>query len=367
MEKDPNKMIKDLQGITSEEIEFLPKQNLRENKLFQSMLVPVKNKVGLYSNLFKINLNKSFIYYLYAISFTPEIDNRNIKAKLSLIKDADEQIKGILLDYLHTGDMIFSKVDHTENIIQANVTDKVTKIEYTIILKKTNEVINVNDKSAQISSSSKILLELIIKQILKANPYLDFYKNLFVKKNEKQVIPGKNFQVDFFPGYTTSIVNTDFGLYLNVQIKNKILSNVTCLELIKHKSVKGISQAENNQQIKDFFIRRSIRATYAKRNYRIDDISFDRNPANTTFNWKGKTITIYNYYEVAHKIKIKDKTQPLFVQKSLDKDNKPDFIYLIPELCLLSGIDDDMIQDRDFMKNLATYTKFSPSGKNFFN
>ena len=48
---------------------------------------------------------------------------------------------------------------------------------------------------------------------------------------------------------------------------------------------------------------RSFKVSYAKRNYRIDDIIFDRSPKTQTFNYEGKTINLIDYYEIAHNIK----------------------------------------------------------------
>ena len=196
---------------------------------------------------------------------------------------------------------------------------------------------------------------------MKANPYIDFYKNLYVKNNEKKSVSGTGFKVDFYPGYTTSIVNTQNGIYLNVQLKNKILSTASCLQLLQEKTEKGLLSA-NASALREFFITRTVRTTYAKRNYKVDEICFDKNPTNTTFNYNGKNISLFNYYQVAHKITIKDKKQPLFVMYREDEEGKTQSIYLIPELCSLAGIDDDMVKDRDFMKNLAELTKFKPHG-----
>lgn len=364
MEKDPNKMFKELKGKESQDITFLKKPDLNKSKKFQSLIVK-KNPVPIYCNLFKMKITKNSIYYQYSITITPEIEARNARAKLFLIKKADDQIREKLGYYLHTGDTLFSPILMDDDVLEAFVKDEKLNIDYSILIKKTKEVINVNDNAAY-HPNSKILLELIIKEILKLNPNIEFYKNLFVKKNEKKVITGSGFKVDFFPGYTTSIVNTELGLYLNVQIKNKILSTASCLELIDQKTDKKANKAVNFAYIKEYFLGRALRTIYSKRNYRVDDIAFDKNPSNTTFNWNGKNISIFNYYEVSHKIKIKDKNQPLFVQNNIDNDGKLTTLYLVPELCLLAGIDDDMVKDRDFMKNLANETKFKPDGKIFF-
>ena len=69
-----------------------------------------------------------------------------------------------------------------------------------------------------------------------------------------------------------------------------------------------------------------------------------------------------NYYKSAYGVEIKYSDQPLFESEVTGPDRKPLTIYLVPELCLLAGIDDSMIANRDFMSELAQETKFVPKG-----
>ena len=65
-------------------------------------------------------------------------------------------------------------------------------------------------------------------------------------KNEKKTIGGKNKgknegkdgSVNFYPGYTTSFMEAEGGNYLNVTLKNKILSTQTILEFLKENKYK---------------------------------------------------------------------------------------------------------------------------------
>lgn len=47
-------------------------------------------------------------------------------------------------------------------------------------------------------------------------------------------------------------------------------------------------------------------------------------------------------------------------------EGKDQIIFLVPELCLLTGIDDSLIENRDFMIELANETKFTPKRKYCF-
>ena len=179
-------------------------------------------------------------------------------------------------------------------------------------------------------------------------------------KNQKQVISGKNGSVNFYPGYTTSFMETEGGNYLNVTLKNKILSTETILEFLDYYKYKD---KENQDYIKDLLIGRSFKVKYAKKNYVIDNILFDRNPQKQDFNYENKTTTLKEYFEIKYKIKIQEPSQPLLVVKRKDAEGKDINLYFVPELCYLAGLDDEFIKDRDFMKKLATYTKLTPQDR----
>ena len=74
----------------------------------------------------------------------------------------------------------------------------------------------------------------------------------------------------------------------------------------------------------------------------------------------GKTKTLEEYYKEKYKINIKDLTQPLIVVKKKDAQGKDFDLYFVPEMCYLAGLDDEFLKDREFMKNLANYTKLDP-------
>ena len=90
----------------------------------------------------------------------------------------------------------------------------------------------INQNDLEKDPLTKQFIEMLIRDILRGNPNLDFYKGLFVLKNQKKTIEGKYGSVNFFPGYTTSFVETENGNYLNVTLKNKILSTETVYDYI---------------------------------------------------------------------------------------------------------------------------------------
>ena len=145
------------------------------------------------------------------------------------------------------------------------------------------------------------------------------------------------------------------GSFLNVTLKNKILSIDTVLEYLEQHNY---NDKRNQKKIKDDLIGRSFKVGYAKRNYTINDIDFQKDPENTTINRDGHSMNLLNYYKVAHNIEIQKKKQPLIVVRNNDTN-----IYFIPELSYLGGLDDSAVKNGQFMKELANYTKLKPELK----
>ena len=180
-----------------------------------------------------------------------------------------------------------------EKILTCDIFSKKTaKIKYTITFQP-----NCNERIIKELGNdplTKQFIELLIKDILHANPDLDFYKGVFIlNSNKKEINNSENkkiYPVYFYPGYSTSFMETEDGYYLNVTLKNKIFSVKNILEYLKQNNYKD----KNNQSmIKKSLIGKSFKVDYAKRNYIIDDISFDRNPKNQLCtNYEGATVSL---------------------------------------------------------------------------
>lgn len=84
---------------------------------------------------------------------------------------------------------------------------------------------------------------------------------------------------------------------------------------------------------------------YNKRTYRIDDIDFDKNPMSTFHLRKeDREITYLEYYQKRYKVDRINPSQPLLVSRPSRRDvNRGDDqpVYLIPELCGMTGLSDD--------------------------
>ena len=341
------------------EIKYQAKPTIKRDKL--PYLKPGEKEI--YVNLFKIKINKPLKLFQYPYSVSPEIDAADLRIRNKLFKYAGigtkkdrKRLKDFYGECFISGDSLYgmNEVKESKTFNCKLYLDGETEYTITIQPKANQRTINQNDLDKD--PLTKQFIEILIQDILRANPNLDFYRGLFVLKNQKKVIDSKNNgSVNFYPGYTTSFMETESGNYLNVTLKNKILSTDTVLEFMEY-----YDYTNNQAQVKKKLIGRSFKVSYAKKNYIIDDISFDRDPKSHNFMHDGKTKTLEEYYKEKYKINIKDLTQPLIVVKKKDAQGKDFDLYFVPEMCYLAGLDDEFLKDREFMKNLANYTKLDP-------
>eukprot|EP00358_Blepharisma_japonicum_P006832 CAMPEP_0202941208 /NCGR_PEP_ID=MMETSP1395-20130829/1335_1 /ASSEMBLY_ACC=CAM_ASM_000871 /TAXON_ID=5961 /ORGANISM="Blepharisma japonicum, Strain Stock R1072" /LENGTH=315 /DNA_ID=CAMNT_0049636231 /DNA_START=425 /DNA_END=1368 /DNA_ORIENTATION=- len=102
-----------------------------------------------------------------------------------------------------------------------------------------------------------------------------------------------------------------------------------------------------------------VMASYANyKCYRIDGIDIEENPT-SDFNGQGGPITYKDYYLQKHSIKIKNLGQPLILTKVKWRDEEIT-IKLIPELCRLTGLSDEMRADFRVMSDIAIHTRLQP-------
>ena len=272
----------------------------------------------IYVNLFKINIKKPLKLFQYPYKVTPEIDAADLRIRNKLFRYAGigekkerKKLKDFYGECFISGDSLYgmNEVKEAKTFSCKLYLDGLT--DYTISIQPKANERTINEKDLEKDPLTKQFIEILIQDILRANPNLDFYRGLFVLKNQKKVLNSKNNgSVNFYPGYTTSFMETESGNYLNVTLKNKILSTDTVLDYLKYFKYEN---KKNHQRLKNDLIGRSFKVSYAKKNYIIDDISFDRDPNKQDFMYNGKAITLKDYYLDKHKIKINDLTQPLLI------------------------------------------------------
>ncbi len=107
---------------------------------------------------------------------------------------------------------------------------------------------------------------------------------------------------------------------------------------------------------------------YNKKTYRIDDVDFDQNAMSSFTKKDGSSITYWQYYESVWKEKIggsiRDRQQPLLVSTPKDRDKRRGDVHnimLLPEICHMTGLTDEMRTDYKIMEALSEHTRKAPT------
>jgi len=337
-------------------INFLSKPKINANELKY-----ILNSKKVYVNLFEIKMKKQITLYQYPYTVNPPIGSTNILIRNKLFKYSNKKLKEIFGDFFISGDCLFSMKEIKESKAVTLSLYLNGKFNYTIEFNNFENKRIIEQNEIRKDPLSKQFIEMIIKDILLSNPKLDFYKDVFFIKCHKKTIETKNASISFYPGFATSFVETDSGNYLNVALKNKIIPNETIHDYLNQYKYNNNKEIQN--EIKRDLKSRSFKVSYAKRNYKIDDIIFDKSPKNTTINYEGKTINLINFYSIAHNLIIKDPNQPLILVRRADSQGEPISLHFVPEFCSLSGIEDDVTKDGYLMKELSKYTKIEPKDR----
>jgi hypothetical protein len=167
-------------------------------------------------------------------------------------------------------------------------------------------------------------------------------------ENKKKEIKGYQNSYFLHDGYKISLQKADIGLCLVIGVKNKIKGKFSVLDLIN-----------NGEEIENLEGRRFI-PFEGSRSQIISYIDYEKNPMNTTRNYRQQTFNYNDYYEKIWNIEIKDKKQPLIVVDVKDPQYKEKPKCYIPELCYLVGINDEDTRDFKFMQEVIEKTRLSP-------
>jgi aubergine-like protein len=218
--------------------------------------------------------------------------------------------------------------------------------EYSVSVKF---ISNIDQNSHEIINVYQDFMKKIIKR-------LNFgrMKNFYYNKNNVTYINKQLGEIEVWHGFTYGIKKLSSDVLLNLNVSHKIISNESILDWIKSHSDK--TPIEINNHLKSMVI---VTKYNKNQTYIINSVDFSKTPK-SLFNSKYGEITFFDYVSAKYNIQLKDFLQPLVLCK--DKQSKND-IYLIPELCFLTGITQEIKQNYNLMKEIASVIKHSSKKK----
>eukprot|EP00123_Amoebidium_parasiticum_P018454 comp24212_c2_seq2/m.44499 comp24212_c2_seq2/g.44499 ORF comp24212_c2_seq2/g.44499 comp24212_c2_seq2/m.44499 type:complete len:138 (-) comp24212_c2_seq2:30-443(-) len=129
-----------------------------------------------------------------------------------------------------------------------------------------------------------------------------------------------------WPGFMTSVVQTQDTLCWAVDLHHKMIQKNTLLE-------KYLQHAAEPQKFEDEVKNRIVFTLYNNRTYRVLSVDWERNPADC-FDNNGVMATYGQYVSTRYNVRVPRSNQPLLVAEARGQS-----IWLIPEMCMLTGLD----------------------------
>lgn len=102
---------------------------------------------------------------------------------------------------------------------------------------------------------------------------------------------------------------------------------------------------------------------YNNKTYLIDDIDSDKTPLDTFELRNGEKISYADYYRKQYNITDLDETQPMLISRPKEKDKRvgrTGLIILLPQLCYVTGMTNEIQNDRSAKTSIQTLTRVAP-------
>jgi len=313
-------------------------------------LVGRERYVPLTSNFYSITLKPRYCVHVYTLSFNPMIPPDSNRLRSILVHKSS--LKTSLGQFVQCGDKAF---------VIANLTKKIGSVVDTIVedrgtsydLRATfNCILDLNERNLDeetlhfINNALKCLLKQAnLVQVGGRRSHFDM----------RQVVHLESLSV--WPGIFNTVGVCEAGLLMKADIVWKIIRQDSVLAYMKEL----IDRFPRSPQttISEELIGNIVMTDYGNNNfYRIVEVIFDENPSKM-FDTAEGSISYVDYYWTKYHAKILDLNQPLLLARRGSK-NTP-CVKLMPELCRLVGLSENMRKNETFKMALIKQTRLNPA------
>ncbi|XP_077497906.1 piwi-like protein 1 [Amblyomma americanum] len=301
--------------------------------------------INVVANYFRLISMPQFCIHQYHVEFTPTVESSRMR-------------RALLVDHMHMFNkcLVFDGMSDLKSPtrLQQDITEVFQQ------RRTDGMIICVRFKWVQeLAPTHPELLRLFNTQMRRNLERLDFVQinRHFFERRAVSSIPKHG--LELWQGLVTAIGQHESRVMLVTDTLHKVLRRDSIYDLM--------SQIEHVPNYKHQCVKRVagciVMTPYNNKTYRVDDIDWDQNPA-CTFDTKDGPKTYADYYRDQYEKHIRHMRQPLLVVRPKDKDlraGRKQNIYLVPELCVLMGLTDEMRANVSVMRYLAQHTRVEPS------
>lgn len=298
-------------------------------------------KLVVKTNYFRLTRKDKGSIFQYRIDFEPTVEDPRVMQALIRTQGP------VIGPYIFDGTMLFLYNKLRSEEVDLQVKDPRTDALYQVKIRHVGTVDMMSEKAFMI-------LNLMHRQAMGSLKLLMINRNFF-DPEAKITIP--QFGLEMYPGYVTSIRQHEQDVLMCVDVTHRVLRTDTCYKMLQNMQRQPGSFRDNFRRM---VIGANVMSVYNQKMYKICDVDFNVSPSSSFGTKEGSSITFMDYYKKQYNITIRDPKQPMLVSmpsRQMERVGITSPILLVPELCRMTGITDDMRRDFHLMRAIADHTR----------
>ncbi|XP_018333348.1 piwi-like protein Siwi [Agrilus planipennis] len=304
------------------------------------------NSIRLKANYFKLMQTPNWCLYQYSVDFAPPEDHTGRKKYLFR-----QGIRGTLAGYIYDGTNMYAAQKISPDPMELHVQHEESETTYRITIKLVGDVTAGDYQYIQ-------FFNIIMRKCM-GNLNLQLVGRNFFDAKAKIGIP--EHRMELWPGYVTSIRQHENAVLMCAEITHKVMRNDTVLHLLQDCIQEG--RGDYRRNFVTSIVGSVVLTDYNNRTYHIDDVDFNTTPQSVFSKRDGTSISYVDYFKQRYNLVIRQLEQPMLVSRAKAREIRAgmaETVYLVPELCRMTGLTNTQRANFNLMRALADYTRVGP-------
>lgn len=305
--------------------------------------------IRLQANYFQLLTHTDWSLYQYRVDFAPEEDRTRVKKQLLY-----QATKDVLAGYVFDGSVVFTSRRLAQSPMEffVNPPEGGGDQPIRITLKLVGDV-SLGDY--HLIQFFNILMRRCLQNMNLQLVGRNFYDAL-------AKIPISKYEIELWPGYVTSIRQHENAILLCCEISHKFMRKESVMNVLS--SIHRNCPRDFKERFTKEIIGSVVLTDYNNRTYRVDDVDWSVTPQSTFNLSDGRSVSYIQYYQDRYQLRIRDPNQPMLVSRAKPRELRAgmaEILYLVPELCRMTGLTDQERSNMQMMRELADHTRLTPS------
>ncbi|KAK3877061.1 hypothetical protein Pcinc_018195 [Petrolisthes cinctipes] len=299
--------------------------------------------IHLRSNYYQLTATPALRLCLYHVEFSPEEERTGARKALM------RQHTNVLGNYIFDGMQLFLSHKLGKDPLEMASKRPDNNTPYMVKIRFIKELPPSDPEYLKVFS-------LVVKRCLEYLGLTQVGQHYF---DPTQEMVSQKHRVAVWPGQQLGIRQHEHQVLLCTDVIHKFLRLDTMHDLLRQ--ILANHPDNYRHVVRRQVLGNVVMTKYNQRTYTIHDVAWNITPT-TTFNFHGSEITYLEYYQQTYQVTIKDHRQPLLLSRPNLKEQRrgTGSVYLIPELCVATGLTDAMRNDHHMMRDLAQFTRMDP-------